>query len=111
MQVTNIRVIDGDTFDAELGLPRGQGFYIRVRLADIDAPELRGKCKREKSLASAAKSFVADWLSVPPVKLTVRGRDRYGRLLAAVESGRGDLSRALIEAGLVQVYVPGKNLV
>lgn len=109
VQVTNIRVIDGDTFDAELGLPKGQGFYIRVRLADIDAPELRGKCKREKSLASAAKSFVADWLSVPPVKLTVRGRDRYGRLLAAVESGRGDLSRALIEAGLVQVYVPGKK--
>ncbi len=58
--------------------------------------ELRGKCKREKRLASAAKAFVADWLSVPPVKLAVRGRDRYGRLLAAVESGRGDLSRALL---------------
>ena len=109
VQVSDIRVIDGDTFDAVLALADGQGFHVRVRLADIDTPELRGKCDREKRLARAAKAFAADWLSVPPVMLDVRGRGRYGRLLAAVESGRGDLSGALMGADLARLYKPGKK--
>ena len=109
VQVSDIRVIDGDTFDAVLALADGQGFHVRVRLADIDTPELRGKCDREKRLARAAKAFAADWLSVPPVMLDVRGRGRYGRLLAAVQSGKGDLAGALMGADLARLYKPGKK--
>ncbi len=46
--ITNIRIIDGDTIEADVDL----GFRIRqrqiIRLAGIDAPELRSKDAEER---------------------------------------------------------------
>jgi len=64
--VTN--VVDGDTFDVE-------GFG-RVRLADVDAPEM------DTPGGKAAKFFVETWLLGETVHLDVDdlgGKDKYGR--------------------------------
>src|SRR5688500_10865015 len=42
---TNVWVIDGDTFDVG---------GVRVRVADIDTPEVRGECAAESHLAARA---------------------------------------------------------
>lgn len=61
-----IRVVDGDTLDVTLdlgfGIHYGGGDAVRLRLADIDTPELRSKDEAEKTAALAAKEFVIDTL-------------------------------------------------
>ena len=55
-EVTSI--YDGDTFRATVkGWPPLIGERIPIRIAGIDTPELKGKCKREKQLAKKAKQF------------------------------------------------------
>jgi len=57
-----IRVVDGDTIDAEIDL--GFKIYIkeRIRFAGIDTPESRTRHKHEKSWGLAAKCRVKDLL-------------------------------------------------
>ena len=65
------RVVDGDTFDVE--------DFGRVRLADVDAPEM------DTPAGKAAKFFVEAWLLDEIVHLDVDDigvKDRYGRWIA-----------------------------
>jgi endonuclease YncB( thermonuclease family) len=65
------KVVDGDTFDVE-----GLG---RVRLADVDAPEM------DAPAGKAAKFFAEAWLLGEIVHLDVDDlgvKDRYGRWIA-----------------------------
>lgn len=96
--------IDGDTLIETVTMER-------IRLENVDAPELRARCPEEAHLAQRAKEFVAFMLArhggiVHPV-----GRvDRYGRTLALVEiRGHGDLGRMLIDAKLARAYHGGKR--
>lgn len=50
------RVIDGDTIDFEVDLGFHMKKTIRVRLSEIDTPELRGE---EKELGQEVKQFVS----------------------------------------------------
>lgn len=96
------RVIDGDTF--EWG---GE----RVRLANIDAPELRGgKCDAERRLARVAARRLSELLAggvftvVPGDPADGRRRDRHGRLLAVVERDGTDLGAVLVAEGLARPW-------
>ena len=91
----NIRVADGDTFTA------------KVRISNIDTPEIKGACAYERDLAQRAKAFTGEWLSKGNVVIrqdAKRGTDRYGRMLARVERGGKDLGEALIAAGLARPW-------
>ena len=55
-----VSVIDGDTLEVRVHIWLGQNLDTRVRLAGIDAPELKGKCDREKDLARRADAGGAD---------------------------------------------------
>lgn len=80
------RVVDGDSLNCG-----GE----RIRLLGIDAPELRGQCRRGRNCvpgdagASTASLRVA---AVGNLAIERVGRDRYGRTLALVSGDRGDLS-------------------
>jgi endonuclease YncB( thermonuclease family) len=54
-----LEVIDGDTVVVQAQVWIGQAIEFRVRLAGIDAPELRGKCDAERALAAQARDFLA----------------------------------------------------
>ena len=58
-----VRVVDGDTVVVRARIWLGQEVEIHVRLAGIDAPELRGKCARERALAVRARDFVVARIS------------------------------------------------
>lgn len=91
-----LRVIDGDTIEADIDL----GFHTwrraeRLRLARIDAPETRGD-SRERGLAAKKwlQELIEDkWLIVRTVA-DKRGRD-----------SRGSFGRYLVE-----LFYEGKNL-
>ena len=108
-----ISVIDGDTIEVRALIWLGQVVSTRVRLAGIDAPELGGKCARERALAERARAYLLGRLGArleDGDRAWVRLRDiRYGkyagRVLARVETAAGeDLGRGLIAAGLARPY-------
>lgn len=89
-------VIDGDTF-----WYRG----ARVRLADINAPELRApRCRFEARLAARATRRLTELLNAGPFTLAPveRAMDRYGRRLFVVTRAGASLGAALAAEGLAE---------
>ncbi len=88
-------VVDGDTIHC------GEQ---RVRLAGLDAPELRARCEEEARLAQAATERLRG-LVEGGVTLHQTGQDRFGRTLAVVRDQRGeDVAAVLIREGLARPY-------
>ena len=90
------RVIDGDRFDYA-----GE----RIRIADIDTPELNARCGREADLAARAIARTRAWLAAGPFELQpLAGRDvdRYGRKLRIVVRDGRSIGDELVAAGLAR---------
>jgi endonuclease YncB( thermonuclease family) len=109
-------VLDGDTIEVRARIWLGQEVRARVRLAGIDAPELDGRCVRERGLAADARAFLAARLTPSAGEhAEVHLHDiRYGkfagRVLARVEALDGeDLGRSLLAAGLARPYKGGRR--
>lgn len=102
-------VYDGDTFRITISVwPTVIGYRIPVRIAGIDAPELRGKCATEKSAARRAKQFTVSKLrAATTIELRHIHRGKYFRLLAEVWLDGENLADALIEAGYARPYKGG----
>lgn len=101
-----IRVVDGDTIDADVHL----GFYmtarIRFRLAGIDTMEIHSRDAAERSLASQAKARVQLLVEGKDVLLLTTKTDKYGRWLARVILADGtDLNQLLITENLAVPYM------
>lgn len=106
-----VRVVDGDTLTVRAHVWLGQRVEVEVRLAGIDAPELRGRCPRESELARAAQRTVEALVATPAVRLREVRHDKYGgRVLARVETADGrDLGTVLVQRGLARRYEGGKR--
>jgi endonuclease YncB( thermonuclease family) len=104
-----LKVIDGDTLLVRARIWVGQDIEIKVRIAGIDAPELRGRCPAERELARKARDFLRDRVAARPVRLQLIQHGKYaGRVLAHVASDDGiDLGGALLAAGHARRYDGG----
>lgn len=93
-----VRVIDGDTFEIEMG--------ERVRLAGVDAPELKGRgAKKGREASDVLKELIEGRRVrlVQPWWGRMQDRDVYGRLvrLAYLEDGRS-VGGILLSRGLAR---------
>ena len=89
---------------------------LSIRVYGVDTPET-GKNKRQVSMpyGDEAKQFTTDLVHHKMVKLTLLRRDQYNRAVACVETlpdgltfqSPRDLSLALAEAGLAELYTGG----
>ena len=106
-----VRVIDGDTLEAQVHVWPGMTITTRVRLRGIDAPELRAHCGREQTAAQAARDALATLTAGGHLFVSQIGPDKYGgRVVASVATARGeDVSAALLQAGLVRRYGGGRR--
>jgi len=106
-----VRVVDGDTLTVRAHVWLGQRVEVEVRLAGIDAPELRGRCPRESELARAAQRAIEGMVATAAVRLREVRHDKYGgRVLARVETADGrDLGAALVQRGLARRYDGGRR--
>ena len=68
----------------------------KIRIADIDTPELNGKCEAERRRARAARDRLVVLLGARPVTIRRTGTDRFGRTLARF----GGIGEQLIAEGL-----------
>jgi hypothetical protein len=91
-----IYAYDGDTF-----VMGGR----RIRIANIDAPELHPpRCAEEERLGLAAKERLQQLLGSGTVTLSGSGHDRYGRDLRFVEVNGQDVGEVMMSAGLARSY-------
>lgn len=98
------RVIDGDTFEADIdGDGRLEFPRERVRLLYVDAPELSESHKGKDPLHGLpARDFLAAALAEGKLRLLVpaaQSTGKYGRTLAVVHAGERNVNLALIRAG------------
>ena len=104
------RVIDGDTFEAEIPLLPGLTATRAIRIRGIDAAERRARCPRERRLAQAATAALTARLEAGPVVLARLARGVYaGRLVADVRAGGVDVAAALVAAGHARPYAGGRR--
>lgn len=105
-------IVDGDTFSAGVKLADDTTVSVRVRLRNVDTPELHGECVDEIVAANVAKNRLAELLPVDSVvELENIKDDKYlGRIDANVIDSRGrDVGRVLIREGLGRPYNGGKR--
>ncbi|MEQ1770360.1 MAG: thermonuclease family protein [Devosia sp.] len=92
-----VRILDGDTLDVT---------GTRIRLADIDAPELFSpQCDSELRLAQRARQRLADLVGTGTgITLSGTGVDRYGRDLRIVSRAGVSLGATLVAEGLARPW-------
>ena len=93
-----ITITDGDTFRY-----RGD----KIRIADIDTPEIRGRCAYERRLAARATDRMEELLQAGPFEMQPipgRDEDRYGRKLRVVVRDGHSLGDQLVAEGLARTW-------
>jgi endonuclease YncB( thermonuclease family) len=105
-------VIDGDTIEARVHVWMGQEVVARVRLRDIDAPELNSGCAEERQRAVAARERLAGFIGSGAVTLADVQADKYfGRVVARVSTVDGaDAGAMLLAERLARVYGGGRRM-
>ena len=94
-----IKVIDGDTIDAEIDL----GFHVfvrkRIRLYKIDAPEVRTKDLNEKALGKKAKLRLLEILDSNDGHFVLKsyGLGKFGRCLGEIFINNLSINETLIK--------------
>ena len=94
VNVRVVRIIDGDTVVVELPLYGN----ATVRLYGIDAPEKR------QSNGTQATEFFSSLVFDKPIKLRVRGKDQYGRLIVQVFHEDKDIGLLMVRYGYAWHY-------
>jgi len=103
-----LSVYDGDTCTLDVNLGFGISFVIKVRLANINTPELRGGTDETKAAGYRARNRLRDILidtSDPIFIKTTRDKTgKYGRYIGEIFVGNSDVSvnQMLVNEGLAE---------
>lgn len=99
-RISVLRVIDGDTIEADIDLGFGVWITDRLRLASIDAPEVRGETRQ---MGLEAKKYLADVLNQQDAIFAQTFKDKrgkYGRMLATIFGPDGlNINELLVKHG------------
>ena len=93
----NCRVVgisDGDTLTC---LTKGNK-QIKVRLAEIDAPE------KKQAFGQKSKKALSDMVYLRDVRLSLKGQDRYQRTLAIVYYQDKNINLEMVKQGMAWAY-------
>jgi endonuclease YncB( thermonuclease family) len=110
-----VSVVDGDTLAVRARPWPGLEIAVKVRLVGVDAPEIKGRCDRERRLARQARNWLTlrlgDLEEGAQVRLyDIRNGKYAGRVLARAETLEGeDLGAGLLDAGLARIYEGGRR--
>ena len=105
-------IIDGDTFSGIVRLDDDVEVSVRVRLRNVDTPEINGDCEYERTRAVQARNRLGEMIPVgTTVELTNIKDDKYlGRIDANVLDERGrDVGNRLVQEGFGRKYNGGRR--
>ena len=117
---TVVKIVDGDTIDAEIDLGFDIKIKKRIRLSGINAPESRTRNLAEKKMGLASKARLKEMLEGSANEFELESQDigKYGRGLGKLHisklSGRETITKVcvndqLIEEGYAVEYDGGKR--
>lgn len=89
-----VKVIDGDTVDLLIA----QNKKIRIRLADIDAPE------REQPYGEKSRQFLATLIAGKQVFVKDKGKDIYQRTLGTIYVKKINVNAKMVSNGYAWAY-------
>ena len=106
-----LKVVVGDTIDAQIDLGFDTHKTIRIRLVGINAPESRTRDLEEKERGLAAKARVKQLLKENKNEFILhsQGVGKYGRCLGEIYLGDSNLNDQLIQEGHATSYDGGKR--
>jgi|TARA_R110002012_G_scaffold137108_1_gene291583 micrococcal nuclease len=111
-----LRVIDGDTIDANIDLGFDISVKKRIRFLGINTPESRTRDLEEKARGLAAKARVQELLDqADEIHLTSHGVGKFGRCLGEIDFSCAEgltmknLNTQLVEEGHAVEYNGGKR--
>ena len=107
LDVRVLKISDGDSFKVDILTHQPDSLFhknIGVRIQGIDAPEIRGRCVREKKLALRARTQLQRLLSQQPVTLHNCQRGKYFRIVCTVRVGKMDAGKHMLALGLAAPY-------
>ena len=105
-----IRVIDGDTVDAEIDLGFGVFMKQRVRLYGINTPASRAKDTDEREAGLASKQRLTEILTKEFIIETILNkRGKCGRILGVLfieeqDGSRKNVNQTLVSEGFAKEY-------
>lgn len=101
-----LSVLDGDTVNVKIRVWIGQEIETSLRIDGIDAPEIKGKCERERTLAAAAREELATLVNDNIVRIyNVRLEKYAGRVLGQLQTSGGiDIGKHMIDKGFARAY-------
>lgn len=88
-----VGISDGDTLTARCGQP-GAYEQVKVRLAEIDAPE------KKQPFGERSRQHLANLCFEKTAEIHQRGKDRYGRSVARVVCAGQDANLAQVRDGM-----------
>jgi endonuclease YncB( thermonuclease family) len=107
-----ISIYDGDTIRVNINnLPPIIGQNIRIRLSNIDTPEIKGQCSREKKLALIARDRLRQLVNnAHTIEIHNLQRGKYFRIVADLMLDGQNASDILINENLGVPYKGGKKI-
>jgi micrococcal nuclease len=109
------RILDGDTFEAELDLGFNITLTQMIRLVDIDSPEIHTLNEEHKKYGIRAKEKLIEYLSFKDGDIIVatlkpNSSDKYGRILGTVyKEGQNLTASEYMIANNYAWYYDGKT--
>lgn len=101
-----IKVVDGDTFDAEIDLGFNFKAKVRFRMYGLNAPETYGIPKDSEQYKEGLKTkewLLARLLNKEVILHTFKDKtEKYGRYLASVRIENIDIGEQMIQEGLAE---------
>jgi len=103
-----VKVVDGDTIDAEFDLGFDISYTKRIRLSGIDTPESRTRDLEEKKLGLESKQWLVDKLA--DVKCILiktekpNSKEKFGRVLGRLYVDGVCLNDLMIDEGYAWEY-------
>jgi micrococcal nuclease len=116
--ISNVRVIDGDTIEADVDLGFGVALKKQnIRLWGIDCPPIRTRDGEVQKLGYEAKEALEQYAYLDEIEdglvvvntIESRGRCKYGRILATVFSSGKDICAMMLKNGHAVPYEGGKK--
>lgn len=100
-----LEVYDGDTITTEIDLGFSIKMKVKIRLANIDTPEVKGS---EKSEGIKVREYLREMILGRNIVLeTIKdSKSKYGRILGIIHLDGLNINQHLINEGLAKRYEP-----
>lgn len=106
----DVRVVDGDTFEARIEIWPTLHKVVLVRVRGMDTPEMQARCPQEVKAAQHARTRLQSLLSNGNITLRdVRLGKFAGRVVSTVFVDGIDVSQTMIAEGHAAPYQGGKR--